>query len=168
MFVPYLPNRRKGRDLELGPGEQKLGSYMVGATAYSWVLAATAGLVVAMGAGLLFARDGASGTAIASVLAGNAMLFGAMGKRRLYLTTRRLVLMQQSKHENSLDLADIRGIEVRGRKVGRVIVKALDGTELSASVYNPLAVAAAIQAACAELSEERKLNWKEAGSERAG
>jgi hypothetical protein len=160
MIYHLLHRRNKGRGFTPEPGEQELGSYMVGATAYSWVLAATAGLVVAMGAGMLFSRDGASGTAIASVLAGNAMLFGALGKRRLYLTTRRLVLMQQSKHEKSLDLADIRGIEIRGRKVGRIIVRALDGTELSASVYNPLTVAAAIQQACAAIIDDGQTEMK--------
>lgn len=153
MIYHVLHMRNRGRGFTPQPGEQQLGSYMVGSTAYSWVLAAAAGLVVAMGAGMLFSRDGGSGMAIASLLAGNAMLFGALGKRRLYLTTRRLVLMQQSKHEKSLDLSAIRGIEVRGRKVGRIIVKALSGSELSASVYNPLVVAATIQSACAASNE---------------
>ena len=153
MFVHIPHKRNRGPEIELRPGEHQLGSWMVGATAYTWVLAATAGLVVAMGAAMLFSRGDGGWPAITSVLAGNTLLFGALGKRRLTLTSERLVLGRRAKHQQSLELRDVSGIEVRGRRLGRVSVAARRGNGINASVYSPLKVAGEIQRACAAIDQ---------------
>lgn len=160
MFV-YVPHtRRKGHELKLEPGEQVLGSWMVGAIGYTWVFAATGVLILAMALGYFLSKDGSAGTAIASVLSGNLMLFGALGQRRLTLTDRRLVLQRRAKHQQSLALAEVSGIEVRGNRLGRISIAAKHGDPIVATVYSPLKVAAEIQRACAAANADGESETK--------
>ena len=160
MIVPVPHRRRKGYELELQPGEEVLGSWMVGATGYTWVFAATVVLILAMALGFFLSRDGAAGTAIASVLSGNLMLFAALGKRKLYLTDQRLVLRRSAKQEQAIELSDVSGIEVQGRRLGKISIAARRGDGISASVYAPLKVAAEIQQACAAINDESESEAK--------